>query len=56
MPFKDALNRLKPGGLLLVKIPNKTQNTILPENWFEDHHHWLEDEHVGQIYDLEGVD
>lgn len=55
MPFKAAMERLNPGGLLMVKIPNKVQHTILPEGWFEDHHHWLEDEHVGQVYNLEGL-
>lgn len=55
MPFKAAYDKLKPGGHLIVKIPNKTQRTILPEPWFEEHQHWLEDEHIGQVYDLEGL-
>jgi cyclopropane fatty-acyl-phospholipid synthase-like methyltransferase len=55
MPFKDVYDRLKPGGYFLVKIPNKQQRTILPEAWFEEHQEWLEDEHVGQVYDLEGL-
>ena len=55
MPFKAAYDRLQPGGYLLVKMPNKTQKTILPEPWFEAHHDWLEDEHIGQVYDLEGL-
>lgn len=55
MPFKQAHEKLKTGGHLLIKIPNKDQLTILPEDWFEDHHHWLEDEHIGQVYDLEGL-
>ncbi len=55
MPFKSAFEKLKPGGHLIVKIPNKTQKTIFPENWFEEHHHWLEDEHVGQVYDLKSL-
>lgn len=55
MPFAEAHRRLRPGGYLLVKIPNKEQRTILPEGWFEDHREWLEDEHVGQVYNLEGL-
>ena len=55
MPFESSFEKLKPGGFLMVKIPNVTQKTILPDNWFEDHNHWLEDEHIGQVYDLEGL-
>ncbi|WP_109831422.1 class I SAM-dependent methyltransferase [Reichenbachiella versicolor] len=55
MPFKAARERLKEGGYFLVKIPNKVQKTILPEHWFEDHNHWLEEEHIGQVYDLDGL-
>ncbi|GAB5525503.1 MAG: hypothetical protein Roseis2KO_33750 [Roseivirga sp.] len=55
MPFRAAFDRLKPGGHLIVKIPNVEQKTILPEAWFEEHHHWLEDEHIGQVYDLDGL-
>lgn len=55
MPFAQAYQKLSPGGYLLVKIPNREQLTILPEDWFEDHHHWLEEEHIGQVYALEGL-
>lgn len=55
MPFAQAYLKLRPGGHLLVKIPSKEQLTILPENWFEDHHEWLEDEHIGQVYELEDL-
>lgn len=55
MPFLECYERLKPGGLLMVKIPNKHQKTIFPERHFEDHHHWLEEEHIGQVYDLNGL-
>ncbi|MEM6763323.1 MAG: class I SAM-dependent methyltransferase [Bacteroidota bacterium] len=55
MPFKDCMDRLAVGGHLLVKIPNKTQRTLFPDSWFEEHHDWLEDEHIGQIYDLDGL-
>jgi hypothetical protein len=53
MPFKSVYERLKPGGHFLVKIPNVTQKTIFPESLFEEHQEWLEEEHVGQVYDLE---
>lgn len=55
MPFDESREALADGGYFLVKIPTDEQLTILPERWFEDHHDWLEDEHVGQIYDLEGL-
>lgn len=55
MPFETAYDKLKPGGYFLVKIPNKVQKTIFPERYFEEHHDWLEEEHIGQVYDLEGL-
>lgn len=55
MPFADCLQKLKPGGYLLVKIPNITQKTIFPDAWFQEHKEWLDDEHVGQVYDLAGL-
>ncbi|MCS5491103.1 class I SAM-dependent methyltransferase [Algoriphagus limi] len=55
MPFQEVYDRLKPGGYFLVKIPNREQKTIFPEDLFEEHQEWLEEEHVGQIYDLKGL-
>ena len=55
MPFKTAFEKLKSGGHFLVKIPNVDQKTILNEKYFDEHHDWLEEEHIGQIYDLEGL-
>jgi SAM-dependent methyltransferase len=55
MPFDDCFEKLKAGGFLLVKIPNITQKTIFPDSWFQEHKEWLDDEHVGQVYDLEGL-
>ncbi len=55
MPFKAVHKRLKPGGLFLVKIPNLSQRTILPQNLFVEHNKWLDDEHIGQVYDLKGL-
>lgn len=52
MPFKAVYDRLKPKGYFMVKMPYVTQKTILPERYFEDHHEWLKDEHIGQVYDL----
>lgn len=56
MPFQVAYDKLKPGGYFMVKIPNVTQKTLFPEAWFEEHHDWLEEEHIGQIYDLAGLE
>lgn len=55
MPFKEAYDLLVTGGRLLVKMPSKIQKTVLPERWFSDHHQWLDDEHIGQVYMLEDL-
>lgn len=55
MPFKECFKKLKKGGYLMVKIPNVKQLTILPDIWFEEHNEWLEREHIGQVYNLEGL-
>ena len=52
MPFSACYSKLKPGGYLMVKMPNVKQSTILPDRLFEEHNHWLDDEHIGQVYDL----
>jgi 2-polyprenyl-3-methyl-5-hydroxy-6-metoxy-1,4-benzoquinol methylase len=53
MPFEEAYKKLKPGGYLMVKMPNVTQITIFPDAWFQEHNEWLEDEHIGQVYNLD---
>lgn len=53
MPFEEAYRKLKPGGYLMVKMPNVTQITIFPDAWFQEHNEWLEDEHIGQVYNLD---
>jgi 2-polyprenyl-3-methyl-5-hydroxy-6-metoxy-1,4-benzoquinol methylase len=55
MPFDECFKKLKPGGYLMVKIPNVTQITIFPDSWFEEHNQWVEDEHIGQVYNLDGL-
>ena len=55
MPFKACFDKIKPGGYLMVKIPNIKQITVFPESLFKEHQKWLDDEHVGQIYDLDGL-
>lgn len=55
MPFRQAWDRLREGGYLLVKMPSEKQHTLLPEAWFEEHNEWLEHEHVGQIYELDDL-
>jgi ubiquinone/menaquinone biosynthesis C-methylase UbiE len=55
MPFEESFRKLKQGGYLLVKMPNKQQRTLMPETWFEEHQHWLENEHVGQVYNLQDL-
>ena len=56
MPFKEAYNRLHDGGFLLVKMPNINQRTIFPSKWFSEHQSWLEEEHIGQVLDLKGLE
>lgn len=55
MPFEDAYKKLKPGGHLIVKMPNITQLTIFPDSWFKEHQDWLDDEHIGQVYNLDDL-
>lgn len=52
MPFESCYEKLKPGGYLLIKMPNIKQLTICPDSWFEEHNEWLEEEHIGQVYNL----
>jgi len=56
MPFSDAFKKLKPGGFMLVKIPNKIQYTILNEKYFTEHNKWVDHEHPGQVYLLEDLE
>ena len=52
MPFRDAYKALRTGGRLVVKMPARKQNTIFPISWFQEHQKWLEEEHIGQKYEL----
>ena len=56
MPFALAHARLEPGGYLLVKMPSRTQRIIAPESWFGDHQVWLDEEHIGQVYELDDLE
>lgn len=55
MPFEESYKKLKKGGYLMVKMPNITQTTICPDSWFKEHNDWLEEEHIGQVYNLEDL-
>jgi SAM-dependent methyltransferase len=55
MPFSPAFDRLRAGGYLLVKMPSRTQQIIAPESWFGEHKVWLDEEHIGQEYELEDL-
>ena len=55
MPFKACFRLLKDGGYFLVKMPTDVQRTVLPESLFKEQLEWVDDEHVGQIYDLDGL-
>ena len=55
MPFEESYKKLKKGGYLMVKMPNITQFTICPDSWFKEHNDWLEEEHIGQVYNLEDL-
>ncbi|MBL0104579.1 MAG: class I SAM-dependent methyltransferase [Bacteroidetes bacterium] len=56
MPFAEAFKKLKKGGYLLVKIPNKVQSTILNEKYFAEHNKWVDHEHPGQVYLLKDLE
>jgi len=55
MPFADCFKKLKKGGYLLVKIPNKVQRTFFESKYFEDHNKWVDHEHPGQVYFLKDL-
>jgi SAM-dependent methyltransferase len=55
MPFEDCYAKLKTGGYLLVKIPNKRQHTIFNEKYFSEHNQWVAEEHPGQVYFLDDL-
>jgi SAM-dependent methyltransferase len=55
MPFPECYRKLKKGGHLFVKIPNKYQRTIVNEKYFGEHNKWVEEEHPGQVYFLDGL-
>ena len=55
MPFAEVKGKLKPGGYLLVKMPSKEQRIIAPESWFGEHKVWLDEEHIGQVYELDDL-
>lgn len=56
MPFADALKKLRKGGYLLIKIPNKVQRTFFDEKHFAEHNVWVDHEHPGQVYFLKDLE
>lgn len=56
MPFADAYKKLKTGGYMLVKIPNKVQRTFFDSKHFEEHNQWVDHEHPGQVYFLKDLE
>jgi SAM-dependent methyltransferase len=56
MPFAEAFKKLKTGGHLLVKIPNKVQRTFFSPKHFEEHNKWVDHEHPGQVYFLKDLE
>ena len=56
MPFADAFKKLRTGGHLLVKIPNKVQRTFFAPKYFEEHNQWVDHEHPGQVYFLKDLE
>ena len=56
MPFADCRAKLKTGGYLLIKIPNKIQRTFFDSKYFEEHNKWVDHEHPGQVYFLKDLE
>lgn len=56
MPFDQVYDKLNPGGYFFIKMPNKNQTNIFPEFLFKSHSKWLEDEHIGQVYELQDLE
>jgi SAM-dependent methyltransferase len=46
---------LKQGGYLYLHVPNKSESYILPLRFFPAFSAWAEEEHVGEMYTLEGL-
>ncbi|MCU0400871.1 MAG: class I SAM-dependent methyltransferase [Algoriphagus sp.] len=55
MPFESVYQRMSSGGHFLVKIPNKSQRSVLPKAWFRKQNMNTDGEHLGKGYDLEGL-
>jgi len=53
MPFKPCYKLLREGGYFLVKMPTDIQRHVLPDNFFGEQLVWVDDEHIGQVYDLD---
>lgn len=43
---------LKPGGYLLLHIPNKFQRRIFSKKYFMEQKRWGESEHIGELYSI----
>jgi precorrin-6B methylase 2 len=55
MPFESCYARLKKGGYLMVKIPNKQQHTIFSKKYFGGGNEHAATEHPGQVYFLQDL-
>ncbi len=55
MPFEAAYQCLREDGFLIIKMPSKLQRTIFPDRLFTKHQSWLEQEHIGQVYELKDL-
>jgi len=55
MPFAECYKKLKVGGHLMIKIPNKVQRTFFSPKYFAEHNEWVDHEHPGQVCFLEDL-
>jgi SAM-dependent methyltransferase len=46
---------LKNGGYFYIHMPRKDEKRIFPERFFREFDNWAKEEHIGELYKLEGL-
>jgi len=51
--LENIYKSLKTGGYFYLHTPSKNDKRIFPKRFFKEFDDWAEEEHIGEIYDLE---
>lgn len=51
--LENIYKSLKTGGYFYLHIPSKNDRRIFPKKFFKEFDSWAEEEHIGEMYDLE---